>query len=72
MCVVSLSSSSLSLSSLEKAILSELLFFSSWSDDDESEEFVRVFDVVVVVVVVVVRIALFDDGEESNGIEALQ
>ena len=28
-CVVSLSSSSLSLSSLEKAILSELLFFSS-------------------------------------------
>jgi len=29
LCVVSLSSSSLSLSSLEKAILSELLFFSS-------------------------------------------
>ena len=70
MCVVSLSSSSLSLSSLEKAILSELLFSSSRSDDDESEEFVRVFDVVVVVVVVLV--ALFVDGEESNGIEALQ
>ena len=70
MCVVSLSSSSLSLSSLEKAILSELLFSSSRSDDDESEEFVRVFDVVVVVVVVLV--ALFVDGEESNGIKALQ
>lgn len=69
MCVVSLSSSSLSLSSLEKAILSELLFSSSRSDDDESEEFVRVFDVVVVVVVLV---ALFVDGEESNGIKALQ